>query len=156
MRLGNPTVSVPAAGPPIARRHSPVDPPLQCWAGGSAGKLAEYRILGTFEVLFNGERVQLGMPKLRALLAILWLEANQILSTDRLNDLIWGDAASSAARSVQICVSELRWILSEFRMPARSTFWPLTGSSIFVGDAHRFGGGMGGSWHARPGGSGCG
>ncbi len=100
-----------------ARCASPVDPRLPCWAGGSAGTLAEYRI-GTFEVVSNGERVQLGLPRLRALLAILWLNANQIVSTDRLIDLIWGDRAPrSAGRPVQINVSELRRILSEFRMP---------------------------------------
>jgi hypothetical protein len=155
MRLANPTVSVPAAGPPIARRHSPVDPPLQCWAGGSAGKLAEYRILGTFEVLFNGERVQLRLPKLRARLAILWLNANQIVSTDRLNDLIWGDAASSAARSVQICLGVAADPLRVSDAGSLDVLVP-HGVLDFRGDAHRFGGGMGGSWHARPGGSGCG
>jgi len=81
--------------------------------------LAEYRILETFEVVSNGERVQLGLPKLRARLAILWLNANQIVSTDRLIDLIWGDHAPRlAARSDQIYVSALRRILSEFRMLA--------------------------------------
>ena len=124
----------------------------------SAGTLAEYRILETFEVVSNGERVQLGLPKLRALLAILWLNANQIVSTDRLIDLIWGDRAPrSAARSVQIYVSALRRILSEFRMLASFDVSGTDGIVDVRVDAHRFGGGMGGSWHrARPGGSGCG
>jgi Transcriptional regulatory protein, C terminal len=120
--------------------------------------LAEFRILGTFQVISNGASLQLGPPKQRALLTILLRNVNQIVSTDRLVDLIWGGRApSSAARSVQINTSELRRILAEFRMPG-SFDVPGTDGVVDVRvDAHRFGGGMGGSWlRARPRGSGCG
>jgi hypothetical protein len=140
------------------QRHGPVDPRLPCSAGGSAGTLAEFRILGTFQVISNGASLQLGPPKQRALLAILLLDVNQIVSTDRLIELIWGGRAPrSAARSVQINVSELRRILAEFRMQG-SFDVPGTDGVVDVRvDARRCGGGMGGSWHrARPGGSGCG
>ena len=123
----------------------------------SAGTLAEYRILETFEVVSNGERVQLGLPKLRALLAILWLNANQIVSAERLIDPIWETPPRSAARSVQMYISALRRILSEFLMLASFDVSGTDGIVDVRVDAHRFGGGMGGSWHrARPGGSGRG
>jgi DNA-binding SARP family transcriptional activator len=120
--------------------------------------LAEYRIPGTFGVVSSGASAQLGPAKQRVLLAILLLNTNQIVSTGRLIELIWGDRAQrSVAGSVQICVSKLRRILSEFRMPG--SFDVLGAHRVVdVGvDAHRRGGGMGGTWHrARSGGSGCG
>jgi DNA-binding SARP family transcriptional activator len=120
--------------------------------------LAEFRVLGTFQVISNGASLQLGPPKQRALLAILLLSVNQIVSTDLLIDPIWGGRSPrSAARSVQIYVSELRRILSEFRMPGSFDVPGADGVVDVRVDAHRFGGGMGGSWHrARPRGSGCG
>ena len=73
----------------------------------------EYRTLGILDVVSDGQSFQLGPPKQRAVLAILLLNANQIVSTDRLIDLIWGDSPPrTAAHSIQIYVSELRRILS--------------------------------------------
>ena len=120
--------------------------------------VAEYRIRGTFEVVSKGAGVQLGRPKQRARLAMLPLSANQIVSTGRLIEFIWGDRAPRlVARSVQICVSELRRILSQFRMPGS---FDVLGARRVVDvrvDADRLGGEMGGSWHrARSGGSGRG
>ncbi len=119
--------------------------------------MAEFRILGTFQVISNGASLQLGPRKQRALLAILLLNVNQIVSTD-LIDVIWGGRAPrSAARSLQIFVSEVRRILSELRMLGSFDVWGTDGVVGVRVDAHRFGGGMGGSWHrARPCGSGCG
>ncbi|HJU81427.1 MAG TPA: BMP family ABC transporter substrate-binding protein [Acidimicrobiia bacterium] len=69
----------------------------------------KFRILGTVEAEVDGTLVDLGPPKQRALLALLLLNANQIVSSDRLIDLIWGEAAPrTAAHSLQIYVSELR------------------------------------------------
>lgn len=41
----------------------------------------EFRILGPLEVLENGRRLELGGAKQRALLAILLLHANEVVST---------------------------------------------------------------------------
>jgi predicted ATPase/class 3 adenylate cyclase len=110
--------------------------------------LAEHRIRGTFEVVSNGASLQLGPPTQRALRAILPLNANRIASIGRLIGLIRGDhAPRSVARAVQICVSELRRILSPFRTP--DSFDVLGARQVVdvqVG-APRRGGEMGGSWH---------
>ena len=69
----------------------------------------EFRILGPIEVLDDGVPVDLGAPKQRADLAVLLLHANEVVSADRLVDLVWGeDPPRTAAHSVQIYVSELR------------------------------------------------
>jgi basic membrane lipoprotein Med (substrate-binding protein (PBP1-ABC) superfamily)/DNA-binding SARP family transcriptional activator len=69
----------------------------------------EFRILGPIEVLDDGVLVDLGAPKQRAVLAVLLLHANEVVSADRLVDLVWGeDPPRTAAHSVQIYVSELR------------------------------------------------
>jgi hypothetical protein len=138
--------------------HTAVDPRLRCWAGGSGGQyLAEYRIRETLEVVSNGAGVQRGPATQRALLAIV-RNADQIVFHSRLIVLIWGDRAPRrAARSIQICVSELRGILSQFRTPGS---FDALGARRVVDvrvDAHRLGGVMGGSWHrAQSGGSGRG
>jgi DNA-binding SARP family transcriptional activator len=69
----------------------------------------EYRILGSLEVQHNGAAVVLGPPKQRAILALLLLHAGELVPTDRLIDLVWGESAPrTAAHSIQIYVSELR------------------------------------------------
>ncbi|MEN8113789.1 MAG: BTAD domain-containing putative transcriptional regulator [Actinomycetota bacterium] len=69
----------------------------------------ELRILGPLEVLDNGTLIELGAPKQRAVLAVLLLHPNEVVPTDRLIDLVWGeDAPRTADHSVQIYVSELR------------------------------------------------
>jgi basic membrane lipoprotein Med (substrate-binding protein (PBP1-ABC) superfamily)/DNA-binding SARP family transcriptional activator/truncated hemoglobin YjbI len=69
----------------------------------------DYAILGSFEVLVDGQVLDLGPPKQRALLGVLLLHANETVATDRLVDLVWGDRPPrTAAHSVQIYVSDLR------------------------------------------------
>ena len=68
-----------------------------------------FNLLGVLEVSAPGGTLDLGPPKQRALLAALILHANEILSSDRLIELLWGDSPPrTAAHSVQIYVSELR------------------------------------------------
>ena len=50
----------------------------------------EYRVLGPVEVHRDGEPVALGPYKQRALLALLLINANQVVSTDRIIDELWG------------------------------------------------------------------
>jgi DNA-binding SARP family transcriptional activator len=69
----------------------------------------EYRVLGSLQVLADGKAANLGPPKQRAVLAVLLLHANEIVSTDRLIDLVWPQRPPrTAAHSLQIYVSELR------------------------------------------------
>jgi WD40 repeat protein/DNA-binding SARP family transcriptional activator len=69
----------------------------------------DYRILGPLEVSDDGRRVGLGGDKQRALLAILLLHANEVVSSDRLIDDLWRESPPpSAVRTLQAYVSRLR------------------------------------------------
>lgn len=69
----------------------------------------EFRVLGPLEVVEEGHTLALAAGKQRALLAILLLRANEVVSTDELVDGLWGEQPpASAAKSVQIYVSQLR------------------------------------------------
>lgn len=67
-----------------------------------------FRVLGPLEVLHDGEPVALGTGRQRALLAILLLHANEVLSTARLSELLWDEPPPTAAKIVQNCVVGLR------------------------------------------------
>jgi basic membrane lipoprotein Med (substrate-binding protein (PBP1-ABC) superfamily)/DNA-binding SARP family transcriptional activator len=69
----------------------------------------EFRVLGALEAGAGAAMADLGPPKQRALLAILVLHVGEIVSVDRLIELLWGEGAPrTAAHSIQIYVSELR------------------------------------------------
>jgi YVTN family beta-propeller protein len=51
---------------------------------------AEFGILGPLEVRRSGRAVPLGGPRQRAVLALLLLEANRLVSMDRLAEDVWG------------------------------------------------------------------
>jgi DNA-binding SARP family transcriptional activator len=69
----------------------------------------EFRILGPLEAREGGRPVALGGRKQRALLAVLLLHANEVVSRDRLIDALWGDVPpKSAADIVRVFVSRLR------------------------------------------------
>jgi DNA-binding SARP family transcriptional activator/ABC-type branched-subunit amino acid transport system substrate-binding protein len=68
-----------------------------------------FRILGPLEVTDEGRRVELGGRKQRALLAILLLHANEVVSADTLIDELWGETPpATAAKTLQAHVSRLR------------------------------------------------
>jgi DNA-binding SARP family transcriptional activator len=72
----------------------------------------EYRILGPLEVLEDGQPVSLGGSKQRALLVILLLHANEVVSRDRLIDELWGGSPPDTAQTaLHVHVSQLRKIL---------------------------------------------
>src|SRR5437899_2930972 len=72
----------------------------------------EFRILGPLEVADGGRPLPLGGRSQRALLALLLLHANEIVSSDRLIDELWPDEApSSGATALQVRVSQLRKVL---------------------------------------------
>ena len=69
-------------------------------------------MLGPLQVLDEGRVLPLGGLKQRAVLALLLLERNRVVSRDRLVDALWGnDPPASAANSVQVYVSKLRKLL---------------------------------------------
>jgi predicted ATPase/class 3 adenylate cyclase/DNA-binding SARP family transcriptional activator len=69
----------------------------------------EFRILGPLEVLERDRPVPLGGARQRALLALLLIRANEVVSNDRLLDELWGETRSeSSANALQAAVSRLR------------------------------------------------
>jgi DNA-binding SARP family transcriptional activator len=72
----------------------------------------EFRILGPLEVVDGEDALHLGGQKQRALLALLLLDPNRVVSTDRIVDALWGEEPPrTAATSLQNFVSQLRKLL---------------------------------------------
>ncbi len=75
----------------------------------AAGRRLQFRILGTLEAWRDGAVVDLGARKQRAVLAVLLLHANRVVSTERLIDEVWGEKPPETARSaLQVYVAALR------------------------------------------------
>jgi DNA-binding SARP family transcriptional activator len=69
----------------------------------------EFRILGPLEVVGDHGPIRLGGPRQRATLAILLLNANRVVSIDRLGDDLYAGAPPvTAVTQVQRQISELR------------------------------------------------
>jgi predicted ATPase/DNA-binding SARP family transcriptional activator len=77
---------------------------------------SEFRILGTVEVLQEGDLVNLGSPRQRALLTRLLISPGRLITTDRLVDDLWsGDAPETAWHAIHVYVSGLRQALGPDR-----------------------------------------
>ncbi|WP_119726836.1 AfsR/SARP family transcriptional regulator [Thermomonospora amylolytica] len=73
-----------------------------------------YRILGPLELWEGDRQVPLAPTKWRVLLAVLLVEANQMVSTDRLLEELWGERPpQSAAKLLQGYVSRVRQALDD-------------------------------------------
>ena len=69
----------------------------------------DYRLLGPAEVGVNGHALDLGGQKLRALLVILLLSANEPVSRDVLVDRLWGEHPPAGAQhTLEVYISRLR------------------------------------------------
>ena len=80
------------------------------------GWAMEFRVLGPLEAVDDGVPLALGGPKQRSVLAMLVLDANRVVSTDRLVDGLWGDAPlQRAAATLHVYVSNLRKVLEPNR-----------------------------------------
>lgn len=76
----------------------------------------EYRVLGKLEVLRDGQPVDLGAFRQRALLALLLTAPNSVFSTDQLLDELWGDAGGvDKQNALWVYVSGLRKALEPDR-----------------------------------------
>jgi DNA-binding SARP family transcriptional activator len=72
----------------------------------------EFRILGPLEAVGPDGPVRLGGPRQRAVLAILLLSANRVVSIDRLADELYaGDPPATAVTQVHRQISDLRKLL---------------------------------------------
>jgi DNA-binding SARP family transcriptional activator len=77
----------------------------------------DFRLLGPLEVSEHGRVLALGGVKQRSLLAVLLLQANELVSVDRLIDQLWGPTPpASASKGIQVYVSRLRKALGDGRL----------------------------------------
>jgi DNA-binding SARP family transcriptional activator len=97
---------------------------LRWTGGGDGGKYSgemEFRLLGPLEVAERDRLLDLGALKQRAVLAVLLLNANDVVSVERLVDEIWGASPpATVGKSVQVYVSGLRRQLGDGRLLTRA------------------------------------
>lgn len=81
-------------------------------AGGT--RRVRYRVLGPVTVQGPGGPYRLGAPKQRAVLAVLLLHANRVVTERRLYALVWGEKLPRSVRGrLQVYISELRALLGD-------------------------------------------
>lgn len=73
----------------------------------------EYRILGSLEVSRGGEPVEVGPRRLRMLLALLAINANRVVTTDRILEELWGEDADGKENALWVYISRLRSALGD-------------------------------------------
>jgi YVTN family beta-propeller protein len=105
-------------------------------------RAVEIRLLGPLEVVAaNGRGLELGGGRQRALLVVLALRPNEVVSNDTLIDALWGEAPPpTALKALQGLVSQLRRALAplgEEVIGTRSPGYVLAVDPDVV-DAHRF------------------
>jgi DNA-binding SARP family transcriptional activator/pimeloyl-ACP methyl ester carboxylesterase len=72
----------------------------------------EFGVLGPLEVTADGQSLGLAGARTRAVLALLLVHANQVVSSDRLIEELWpGQPTQRATDSLQVRLSELRKVL---------------------------------------------
>src|SRR4051794_7848003 len=81
----------------------------------------EFRILGPLDVVDGKQVVGLPAAKHRTLLAMLLLNANEVVSTGRLIEALWEDEPPPRAqKTLQVYVSQLRKTLGKDRVETRA------------------------------------
>jgi DNA-binding SARP family transcriptional activator len=81
----------------------------------------DFKILGPLEVARDGRAISIARIKERVLLAVLLLRANEVVSTDRLIDRMWGsNPPPTAGKALQVCVSRLRKALGAHTIVTRA------------------------------------
>ncbi|MFC6023766.1 BTAD domain-containing putative transcriptional regulator [Plantactinospora solaniradicis] len=75
----------------------------------------DFLLLGPFEARFDGQKVPLGRRRERCLLALLLLEANRLVPTDRLIALLWDkEPPATARRTIHAHAARLRSALRPY------------------------------------------
>ncbi|MEO1065054.1 MAG: BTAD domain-containing putative transcriptional regulator [Actinomycetota bacterium] len=104
----------------------------------------DLRLLGPVEIRTDGDPIDLGGPRQRALLAALALEPGSALSIDRLTEILWVDALPVRAdRSIQTYISRLRKAIGAERIETSSAGYRLLlgpderDIDRFIGAVHR-------------------
>ena len=76
----------------------------------------DFRILGPLEAHDGDDRIALGGARQRALLGLLLLHANEVVSSDRLVEELWSDERPTGRpRALQVAISRLRSTLEPDR-----------------------------------------
>jgi DNA-binding SARP family transcriptional activator len=70
----------------------------------------EFRVLGPVEVVVDGVPARIGSGTQRTLLALLLAHPNEVVSTDRIVEVLWPDNPPEARRKLWFHVSKLRGI----------------------------------------------
>jgi DNA-binding SARP family transcriptional activator len=92
--------------------------------------LVEFRVLGPVEAVVDGRSVPLPAAKPRALLAVLLLSRNRVVSVGQLIVDLWGDEPpETAPKALQVYVSQLRKAIGADRVLTKAP-----GYSLRVGD----------------------
>jgi len=90
-----------------------------------------FRLLGPLEVEDDGRAIEITRAKQRALLAVLLLNANRVVSTDTLIDALWEERIpDTAPKALQVHVSYLRRRLDATRLETKAP-----GYLLRVGDS---------------------
>jgi predicted ATPase/DNA-binding SARP family transcriptional activator len=77
----------------------------------------EFRVLGPLEATADGEPLALGGRQQRAVLALLLLSPNEVVSRERMVDAVWGEhPPATAANALQVAVHGLRKSLGHDRV----------------------------------------
>src|SRR5262245_52507454 len=83
-----------------------------------------FRILGPLAVTGPAGSLRLVAPRQRTVLATLLLEADRVLSVERLAEAVWDQAPPPTARSqIQISVSKIRRALAEIGLADLVVTW---------------------------------
>lgn len=95
----------------------------------------EFRLLGRVEVYRDGQPVDVGGPKQRAVLASLLLRVRRVVSVDQLVDDLWPEQPPArAAATVQVFVSQLRRALEPERSRGKAATVLVTASPGYLLD----------------------
>src|SRR5205085_2599462 len=73
----------------------------------------EFSIFGSVEVVLDGRALPLGGPRQRALLGRLLIDANRVVSVDRLITDLWESPPHDSQGALQNQVSRLRKVLGD-------------------------------------------
>lgn len=69
---------------------------------------ATFGILGPTVATVGGQTIDLGPPKQRALLALFLIHPNRVITSERILEELWGDAASGKDNALWVYISRLR------------------------------------------------
>ena len=95
--------------------------------------MVKYAILGPVELCDGERRVSVGGPRQVALLALLLVNANRALSSDRLIDALWGSlGAAGSVKRLQVAIARLRRSLDVEGVRGESALRTVAGGYLLV------------------------